>query len=131
MAKGDSGATSHFIKEEDAKCLHNIKQTRGPVITLPDASTLQATKSGILPTSSLLTDKGKRATIVPGLKTSSLIALPQLCDDGCKVILDKKYLYAIKDNKLVMKGYRNQYDKLWDIPLPYDYPREKNIPSTQ
>ena len=102
--------------------MQQIENVKGPTITLPDASTLTATQAGLIPTSNLLSKKAKRATIVPGLKTSSLIALPQLCDDGCKVLLDDKHLYAIKDKQVVMKGYRNQQDKLWDIPLQYDIP---------
>ena len=124
LAKGDSGASSHFIKEEDQACLQDVKAIDGPTIQLPDASTLKATKSGQLPFSNLLSSEGKKAAIVPGLKSASLISIPQLCDDDCDVLLNKRKLYAVKDNKLILTGTRNPRDRLWDIPLPYEYPLE-------
>ena len=121
VAKGDSGASSHFIQEDGQQCLSNIENCDGPTIQLPDASTLKVTKEGTLPFSNLLTKQGKTATIVPGLQSSSLISIPQLCDDGCNVLLDNKKLYAVKNNKLILTGTRNKHDRLWDIPLPYQY----------
>ena len=42
----------------------------------------------------------------------------QLCDDGCKVLLDKNYLWAFKNSKIILKGYRSTNgDGLWDIPI--------------
>ena len=55
--------------------------------------------------------------ILPELKSSSLISMGQLCDDDCLVVLSKKKLAAIKDNKIVLKGTRNKKDGLWDIPI--------------
>ena len=125
IAKGDSGATSHYIREEDQSCLLNIQKHQGPTITLPDASTLTSTKLGTLPLPTTLSSKAKYANIVPGLKSASLISLSQLCDDGCDVLLNDKNLYAVKDKQLVLQGFRNKHDKLWDIPLPQQYPHEK------
>ena len=90
IAKGDSGASSHFIKESEKACLTNIKNFDGPTIQLPDASTLKATQTGQLPLSNLLSQQGKQAAIVPGLQSASLISIPQLCDDDCEVLLNKK-----------------------------------------
>ena len=41
----------------------------------------------------------------------------QLCDDDCHIILDKKRLTAVKNNKIIHKGVRNPTDGLWDIPV--------------
>ena len=41
----------------------------------------------------------------------------QLCDDDCLVVLSKKKLAAVKDNKIVLEGTRNKKDGLWDIPI--------------
>ena len=57
--------------------------------------------------------------VLPSLKRSSLISLGQLCDNDCRVILDKKKLYIDKDDKLVLEGNRNRTNGLWDIPIPY------------
>ena len=34
-------------------------------------------------------------------------------------------MYAIKDKQVVLSGTRNYKDRLWDVPLPYEYPVEK------
>ena len=56
--------------------------------------------------------------ILPGLHSANLISLGQLCDDGCYVLLSAESLCAIKNNKVILQGYRNPNDGLWDIPLP-------------
>ena len=45
------------------------------------------------------------------------MSLGQLCDDDCKVELDKKNLKVFKKEKLIMKGHRNKSDGLWDTPI--------------
>jgi hypothetical protein len=54
---------------------------------------------------------------MPELKSSSLISLGQLADDGCSILLNKTKLFAIKENEIVLKGERNIHDGLWDIPV--------------
>ena len=58
--------------------------------------------------------------ILPKLLSSSLISLGQLCDDDCDILLNKKILLAMKNKKIILKGYRNPNDKLWDIPIEKD-----------
>ena len=60
---------------------------------------------------------GKKGHILQNLKSASLVAMGSLCDDGCTVILTDKDLRAINNNKVVLRGWRNQRDNLWDIPL--------------
>ena len=55
--------------------------------------------------------------ILLGLHSVNLISLGQLCDNGCYVLLSSFSLYAIKDYKVILKGYRNPSDGLWDIPI--------------
>ena len=33
------------------------------------------------------------------------------------MLLNKSHLIAIKNNKIILEGTRNPYDKLWDIPV--------------
>ena len=54
---------------------------------------------------------------MPQLKSSSLLSLGQLCDDGCDVILNKGKLYAVKNKEVILQGFRNTTDSLWDIPV--------------
>ena len=52
------------------------------------------------------------------LKNASLISLGQLCDDDCKVFLDKRKLAVYKNDKLIIHGSRNYSDRLWDVHFP-------------
>ena len=55
--------------------------------------------------------------ILTKLKSASLISMGQLCDDDCLVVLSKKKLAVVKNNKIVLRGTRNKKDDLWDIPI--------------
>ena len=117
IAKGDSGASAHYIRPEDAKILNAYTVSNGPIVQQPDNTSLQATGSGSLPLSTDLTPKAQEAYVLPNLKSASLIALGQLCDDGCKVVLSPERLDVVKNNKIILKGHRNRRDDLWDIPI--------------
>ena len=65
-----------------------------------------------------LTQTAKSGYIVPGLKNSSLLSIGKLCDDHCTVIFTKKYLFVFKHNHLMLQGFRNQTDGLWDVIFP-------------
>ena len=118
IAKGDSGATSHYITIDDAKKnLSNIKPYNGPPVTLPDSGEISPTHEGQLPLLDKLSNQAKRATALPALKSSSLVSLGQLCDDDCTVILDTNKLLALKNSEIVLRGSRNYLDGLWDIPI--------------
>ena len=61
--------------------------------------------------------KAKKVAFLLKLHSSSSIYLRQLCNDNYKVILDKKELNVYKDKKILLKGYQNLKDNLWDIPI--------------
>ena len=84
---------------------------------MPNGSQLQATKAGTIPLHPTLSQQATTTHIVPGLNSSSLISLGQLCDDGWNVLLTDTALYAVKNNKVVMRGICNPIDRPWDIPL--------------
>jgi len=72
----DSGATSSFVRPEE-----NLPIT-GPsskIVALPDGSTKQATHTAILPFQSL-SDKARRADVLPGLRPNSLVSVGKLAD---------------------------------------------------
>ena len=108
--------------------MQNIITTRGPTVKLPDNSVITADKKGELPLHHTLSIDAREANIIPKLSSSSLISLGQLCDDDCNIILHKKVLLAVKNDEIVLKGYRNYNDGLWDIPVakctiaPTNYP---------
>ena len=121
IAKADSGASHNYWRENDAHCLTNVKPTRPCDIVLPDATVIRPTNCGQIPLSSSLSSIAKDTVIIPKLKSSSLISLGQLCDDGYKIELDKKHLLVKKNNQNILKGYRNHEDGLWDMPINTSY----------
>ena len=129
VAKGDSAASSHYWREKDTEVLENITLCNGPTVRLPDNTAISANKKAILPLPSTLSEKAKKVNILLKLNSSSLISLGQLCDDDCKVILHKKFLLATKNNKVVLQGYRNISDGLWDIPIAKTSISPRNYPS--
>ena len=92
IAKADSGASDHYIRMKDANILSDLKNIASKAIIIPDGSTIQATQSGILPFAPELSQRAKTAKILPQLKSTSLISLGKLCDDGCDINLSDTQL---------------------------------------
>ena len=97
--------------------LTNVKSDAdGPTVILPDTSTLQAIKKGLLPIANI--SKTAAKTAVFKHLQSSLVSLGQLCDDGCTVLLDKENLLALKNEEILLRGQRSTSGYgLWDIPI--------------
>ena len=94
-------------------------------IILPNKEKTPAYATAHLP----IKNFSKNATktyLLKDLKNTNLISLGQLCDDGCYVLLTKKKLYICKDKNILLQGYRNQSDGLWDITLPQKMPTKIN-----
>ena len=124
IAKGDSGATSHYFQLQDAEVLTNVTNTSGSPVRQPDDINLSPTGIGVVPLSKKLSQLAKTAMILLNLKSSSLLSMGQLCNDGCKVILAKQDLAVVKDNHIILRGIQNKSDKLWDIPIKKHIPVE-------
>ena len=127
VAKGDSAASNHYFALRDVDVLDDVRFDSPPTsVLLPDFSSLDSVATGQLPLSSSLTPASTKTTIFPTLQ-SSLISLGRLCDDDCTVLLDKRKLRALKNNKIILEGSRSTSgDGLWDIPLPQ---QKATIPS--
>ena len=117
IAKGDSAATAHYIRSQDADVLENKTNIKGPTIKQPDNTDLASEGSGTIPLSKHLSAEAQTAMIIPNLKSASLISIGQLCDDGCTAVLDKKDLTVVKKETVILRGKRNKLDGLWDIPI--------------
>ena len=116
-AKGNSAAFHNCWRPQDTHCLTKIKIAKPCNIILPNATAVKPSLRGQLPLHNALSYAAKDTTIIPSLKSPSLISLGQLSDDGCKASLDKKDLKAFKDKKLILKGCWNLSDGLWDMPI--------------
>ena len=124
----DSGASSNYLQPEDSHCATEISVDHfGPTVTLPDASTIQSNKTAQLPLSPQLSSAAQSSHILPGLKSTSLLSVGKMCDDGCDVIFRPKKVHIIKNsgaidkllttNKPILEGKRNYTNGLWDITL--------------
>ena len=117
IAKGDSGATNHYLRDEHKILLDNVRTGLDrPSVQLPNNDVIEASSTGILNLHLALSVRAKEAHILPQLGTS-LISLGQLADDGCVIMLNKAKLCVFKNYKLLLTGTRNLRDGLWDIPL--------------
>ena len=134
LAKGDSAASGHFIRPNDAHILDDVEEECDTNVTLPDNDVIGSSHSGQLPNITTLPRLATKASVLPQLASSSLISLPQLCDYGCQCLLTKDTLTVIKDGTYVLQGgkgtpilqgVRNQVDRLWDIPLQKISPPSK------
>ena len=107
VEKGDSAATAHHWCSEDLVFLQNVVRKKGPCVTLPNNTSITSSHQGQLPLSSALSSAAQTTAILPTLKSSSLISLGQLCDDNCKVLLTKKNLLVIKDQRMIINGTKH------------------------
>ena len=140
MAKGDSAATGHFFMLGDAAVLKNVKKECGINVTLPDDDVIESSHTAQLPTKFSLPTAATKTSILPRLASSSLISLPQFCDNDCECLLTKDSLHVVKGGNFVLDpnnkgtqilyGFRNQHDRLWDIPIPQNTPPfSKSVPT--
>lgn len=74
----DSGATSSFVRPEE-----NLPITGSSckVVMLPDGSSITATHTTMLPFAAL-SDKARKADILPGLQPNSLVSVGKFSDAG-------------------------------------------------
>ena len=96
-AKGDSGATTHYVRPEDVCVLSNRDAQPGAPVTQQDGTIMRTNGSGgYLPLHCSISSRAKKAQILPELRSALLVVLGPLCDDGCTVVLTDKDLLAIK-----------------------------------
>ena len=103
FAKGDSAASSHFLRPQDAHVLDDVRQECDIIVTLPDNDVIGSSHTGQLPNLTTLPRLATKASVLPKLASSSLVSLPQLCDHGCQCLLTKNSLTVIKDGRFVLQ----------------------------
>jgi hypothetical protein len=64
-----------------------------------------------------LSEEAQWVVVLPNLKSLFLISFEQLYYNNCNIHLNRSFLKVCKDNKIIIKGMRNRYDGLWDIPI--------------
>ena len=111
----DSGASKHYLKVNSP--VINLRQVNdGANVTLPTGTKIKATHRGDIPVTDL-SPTARSCNILPGLTQYALIAVGQLCDDGCDVSFKKHYVVITKNHKIIMKGKRNLRNNMYGINL--------------
>ena len=73
--KGDSAATSHYVRPQDKDCLFSITKYTGPAVTLPDVDRIAPSHQGVINTHKKLSRATTVGTVLPQLQSSSLLSL--------------------------------------------------------
>ena len=126
ILKGDSGVLNHYISVDDSNHLQKQRTNDNMSVTLPNSDTLTSTGTSSLNIPALPETANKAYTIL-GLTNQSLLSLGQLVDNGCIILLNKKYMHFFKNFELILKGIRNQTDGLWDVPIPKHKNHHMNV----
>jgi hypothetical protein len=116
----DSGTTSHFVRAEEKLPITGMLSKN---VRLPDGSSIQATHITLLPFESL-DISARKADILPGLRTNSLVSVGKLADAGYTTIfhprgkgvtVHKKNTVRLKLHcKPVLQGWRDT-NGLWRL----------------
>ena len=64
-----------------------------------------------------LPDEAQHARVVPGLSKSLLFSIGQAYNEGWYAVFSESHLHIIRDGQIVITGYCNKKEGLWDIPL--------------
>ena len=67
----------------------------------------------------------QKVRILSDLKSSNLISLGQLTDDGCEIKMNETSLDVTKNGNTILQGNRNSTDSLYDIPIYSPHPNPK------
>ena len=92
----------HYFRSQDTTVLSNIKEADGPTVKQPDNTEITTGGTGTVPLLAHLSTTAQSEMILPTLKSASLISMGQLCDDGCKVVLDESDLAVVKHNNVIL-----------------------------
>ena len=78
-----------------------------------------------------MSQNARMVTVLPELKSSSMISLGKLFDDNCDILLNKKKMYVVKDKEVILEGTTQKLDGIWDVLVSKINITSKNYKSTQ
>ena len=70
IAKGNSAASSHYLRPKDKEVLEDIEKHHGPSVVLPNNKLISSTQNGQITLSALLLTKAQTASMLPKLDSS-------------------------------------------------------------
>ena len=100
VAKVDSGASQHYIKNTHSNLLKNITEIQnGPSIQLSNNHKLQVSHQAQIDLHKQLPHSATKALILPELTNESLLSVGQLCENNCTVEFGRYFAtLSIKTN---------------------------------
>ena len=102
----------------------NVQQTTNIINSkFPNGQIIISTMEGVLDLP-MLPNTEILAHIFPNIK-HSLVSIVELCDVVCTVKFKKKYVTAVYKEEIILRGWRNQHNKLWYFPLSVENEDEK------
>jgi hypothetical protein len=111
----DSGCTCHSLMV--TALVANKQVAKTPIhVTLPDGASIQSSHTCHLVLHQL-PDTAKKAHVIPGLSTSSLLSVGQLVDAERSVTFEKAKLQVLHKNANILEGQRNLRNRLWKVDL--------------
>jgi hypothetical protein len=106
----DSAATRHiFPNKNNEKNSHNIIE-----VVCANNQTMESVATTTLDIPEL-SKKAETAFHFNEMQ-QSLLSIPLLADDGCKINLTKDNIVVTKNDKIILKGIRDKVSTLWMIP---------------
>ena len=117
IAKLDSGASNNYQQATKQHVYTNIRPAPTVKIKLPDSTLEESDKWETLPLSKKFSEQARTTRIVPKLSSTNLLSVGTLCDDEAIAIFNLQKVYIIKGNEIILEGFRNNYDNLYDVPL--------------
>ena len=106
-AKLDSGASKHYVRLKDIKCLKDLITVTSLQVGLTNKKFSEINQQGVMTLNTTLTPSAQTGHILNDLKSSTLLSARQLCNDDCTVILKKNKAIVQKNNKTILQGPRN------------------------
>ena len=95
----------------------NKKVAKSPLqVMLPDGAAIQSSHTCDLDLPQL-PDSARKAHVIPGLTSSSLLSVGQLVDSNCSVIFEKTKVEVIHKKSKVLEGRRNPKNGLWVVDM--------------
>ena len=123
---GDSGASGTYFNIKDINHLTNVSKhlsTSDSIkVSLPDGRSILSSHIGFLKIDQLSLN-ARKVFLFPDIK-GSLLSFGPLCDDNCKVILDKDSAKVLKHGRVILTGNRSATTGLWYMNLPSSLSKE-------
>ena len=123
----DTAATSHYLHPSALPHYSHVAHTTSvPTVQVANGDIIKPAFSSTLKLSSKLSSRSQSAHVFNNITTGSLISMGQLCNDDFFSIFTKYYVEILNHNQVIITGFRDRTNGLWNIPLGLFPPTQKS-----